>query len=129
MISYNDKEHRFEILMEAYEQYIDEQFERSKSWSKLQLGLIVETLANFINTVFEIYQHYPGNIIDLFEKMAVINALQQDINNQFTKELTNKFHGLNIIPIDDLLEYMSRPLKWCKGFLGDSKLNKQGRLQ
>lgn len=126
MITYNEQAKIFEITESACENYITLQYGRSKSWNKPQLDVIVETLVNFMNVVFEIYQNYPGNIVELFKKLLAINTLQYDTDKRFIKEILNNFRRVDILFAMEFLEYIRKPYQMCIGYLYNMELNRGG---
>ena len=117
MLTYHEHVELFEITRETYENYIQERLKRSGHWNETQLMIIVETLVNFMNTAFEIYRNYPDNIVELFTKLATVNAARQDIDKKFLKEIIDIHSGDYPDPIDYIVTEITKPYQICVGDL------------
>ena len=124
MLTYHESLELFEISRETYENYIQERLKRSRHWNETQLMIIVETLVNFMNTVFEIYRHYPGNIVELFTKLAVTNAAKQDVDKKFIKGIADIRLDDYPAPIQYIATEITKPYQICIGDLLFIRLNK-----
>ena len=124
MLTYHEHLALFEITRETYENYIQERLKQSHHWNETQLMIIVETLVNFMNTVFEVYRHYPGNSVELFTKLATVNAARHDIDKKFIKEIADIRLGDYPAPIKYIIREITAPYQLCVGDLLFIRLNR-----
>jgi len=125
MLEYDKQNEVFEITEAAYEEFISQQLQHNLCWNETQLQIIVQTLVNFLNTVFEVYKYYPGNMLDLIQKLAAINQMKQDPNKAFLREMLALRQQLPLEPLKDLIDNdIAKPYQLCIGNLDAFKLNK-----
>jgi hypothetical protein len=114
MLQYNESQDVFELPTDTYREFIQQKLkDNNQLWNETQLEIIVGTMADFMNSLFEKYKTYPGGSVELLQKMADINAIGVDMNKEFLREIIAMRKNSYPKFINEIAHQITKPYQIC----------------